>query len=342
MEHLGETLQNLPQIQNQDIDTDDDDDKFFSGRCDSILSLKSSASTTSIQSPIYSPITLQKLIGQGSFGKVYSALWNNKKVAVKQIEVSDTNFQREVEILALLRIYSHSNIIIPLEIQENDLSIDIVMEIAMYNLSELIQKMKYKYHLSKSIISSYSKQICKGLQHIHSLSICHRDLKPANILIYDNHLIKIADFGSAKILKKENKNVTYIVTRNYRAPECVLDNEYYTCKIDICAFGCIFAEMLSGKILFQASDQIDLLVKMMKIRGIFTKPQLHDISPHLNLEMFEQLFSSTSIQKKTWNVLLRRTLTLEISSLLELTLEWSPTIRLSALEVLNHKYFQKV
>lgn len=71
------------------------------------------------------------------------------------------------------------------------------------------------------------------MKYVHSQKICHRDLKPENILLTDDGIIKICDFGSAKILDKEGLNTPYIVSRYYRAPELILACSDYTNKIDI-------------------------------------------------------------------------------------------------------------
>ncbi len=73
----------------------------------------------------------------------------------------------------------------------------------------------------------------KGLVDVHSLGIAHRDLKPENVLMTEDNVVKICDFGSAKVLDKSGKNTPYIVSRFYRAPELILGVSSYTEKIDI-------------------------------------------------------------------------------------------------------------
>jgi len=78
------------------------------------------------------------------------------------------------------------------------------------------------------------RQIFEGMQYVHSQKVCHRDLKPENILLTDDKVIKICDFGSAKVLDTANQlNTPYIVSRYYRAPELILACSDYTNKIDI-------------------------------------------------------------------------------------------------------------
>ena len=82
-------------------------------------------------------------------------------------------------------------------------------------------------------IRDYMKQILTGMAYVHKQGVCHRDLKPENILMNDKKVVKICDFGSAKILSPEGLNTPYIVSRYYRAPELILACSDYTNKIDI-------------------------------------------------------------------------------------------------------------
>jgi serine/threonine protein kinase len=82
-------------------------------------------------------------------------------------------------------------------------------------------------------------------------------LKPPNILINDTTLeLKICDFGSAKILEKKEKNVSYICSRYYRAPELILGSTSYGTEIDIWSAGCIIIEFLTLEPIFPGDSSI--------------------------------------------------------------------------------------
>jgi serine/threonine protein kinase len=93
------------------------------------------------------------------------------------------------------------------------------------------------------------------MKYVHDKGICHRDLKPENILLTDTEIIKICDFGSAKIITPTSKNTPYIVSRYYRAPELILACSDYSNKIDIWAIGCIFAELMTLRPLFPGKTE---------------------------------------------------------------------------------------
>jgi glycogen synthase kinase 3 beta len=83
-------------------------------------------------------------------------------------------------------------------------------------------------------VRNYMKQIFEGMHYVHQQKVCHRDLKPENILLSAEGIIKVCDFGSAKVLDEEGAlNTPYIVSRYYRAPELILACSDYTNKIDI-------------------------------------------------------------------------------------------------------------
>ena len=89
----------------------------------------------------------------------------------------------------------------------------------------------------------------------------HRDLKPGNLLVNKNCDLKICDFGLARAIdpseeKKDLGLTEYVVTRWYRAPELLVENQSYTTAIDVWAVGCIFAEMLGRKALFPGRDYL--------------------------------------------------------------------------------------
>ena len=81
-------------------------------------------------------------------------------------------------------------------------------------------------------IKIYIYQLFRSLAYIHSQGICHRDIKPQNLLLDPNTgVLKLCDFGSAKILVENEPNVSYICSRYYRAPELIFGATNYTTKI---------------------------------------------------------------------------------------------------------------
>lgn len=110
-----------------------------------------------------------------------------------------------------------------------------IFEFCRTNLEEVIQQSKTtEKYINVAEVRNYMRQIFEGMSYVHKQKVCHRDLKPENILLTDDGVIKICDFGSAKVLDEEGAlNTPYIVSRYYRAPELILACSDYTNKIDI-------------------------------------------------------------------------------------------------------------
>lgn len=163
---------------------------------------------------------------------------HQKTVAVKRTTKAGEFVSREFEVLDRLR--GCRNVIQLLDIyysknEEGKTAQNLIFEFCRTNLEEVIQQSKAReQYLSVSEVRGHMRQILEGMKYVHQQGVCHRDLKPENILLTDDGVIKICDFGSAKVLDEEGAlNTPYIVSRYYRAPELILACSDYTNKIDI-------------------------------------------------------------------------------------------------------------
>uniref|UniRef100_A0A1I7YTN1 Protein kinase domain-containing protein n=1 Tax=Steinernema glaseri TaxID=37863 RepID=A0A1I7YTN1_9BILA len=123
------------------------------------------------------------------------------------------------------------------------------------NLDSKVGSAQCRVRVNQKLSDMYAYQIYDALDYIHSMGICHRDLKPSNLIVDDaKGLLKLADFGSAKILKPDEVNLAYQVTRYYRAPELIFGSTSYTLTIDLWAAACIVSELFTGKILLSGRN----------------------------------------------------------------------------------------
>lgn len=98
-------------------------------------------------------------------------------------------------------------------------------------------------------------QLVNGVNYCHSRRIIHRDLKPQNLLVDRVGNLKIADFGLARAFGIPIKTLTHeIETLWYRAPEVLLGQKQYSLGVDIWAVGCIFAELIEKKPMFNGDS----------------------------------------------------------------------------------------
>ena len=101
--------------------------------------------------------------------------------------------------------------------------------------------------------------LLRALDYCHRRTIIHRDLKPANLLLNYDGVLKIADFGLARVhnILRSGVYTHQIATRWYRAPECLLTDGYYGYKMDLWGVGCVLFEVISLFPLFPGNDELD-------------------------------------------------------------------------------------
>lgn len=185
-------------------------------------------------------------------------------------------------------------------------------------------------------IKLYVYQLFRSLAYIHSQGICHRDIKPQNLLLDPaTGILKLCDFGSAKILVESEPNVPYICSRYYRAPELIFGATNYTTKIDVWSTGCVMAELMLGQPLFPGESGIDQLVEIIKILGTPSREQIRTMNPNYMEHKFPQ------IKPHPFHKVFRRAPP-EAVDLISRLLEYTPTRRLSAIEALTHPFFDEL
>jgi glycogen synthase kinase 3 beta len=117
--------------------------------------------------------------------------------------------------------------------QKDEVYLNLMLEYVpetVYRASRHYAKLKQPMPMLQ--IKLYMYQLLRSLAYIHSVGICHRDIKPQNLLLNPaTGVLKLCDFGSAKILVSGEPNVSYICSRYYRAPELIFGATNYTTNI---------------------------------------------------------------------------------------------------------------
>ncbi|KAF5756653.1 putative protein kinase CAMK-CAMKL-CHK1 family [Helianthus annuus] len=220
---------------------------------------------------------LGKLLGQGSFSKVYLArnVKTNEFVAIKVIDKEQimkggliSHIKREISILRRVR---HPNIVQLFEVMATKTKIFFVMEYVKGG--ELFNKVA-KGRLKEETARNYFQQLISAVGFCHARGVFHRDLKPENILLDEDGNLKVSDFGLSAIsdqLRDDGLFHTFCGTPAYVAPEVLGRKGYEAAKVDVWSCGVILFVLMAGYLPFNDHNVMVMYKKIYK--GEFRCPR---------------------------------------------------------------------
>lgn len=210
-----------------------------------------------------------RLIGEGGMANVYLAHDTilDRDVAVKILrgdlagdEKFVKKFQREAISASSL---NHPNIVELYDVGEDNGEYFIVMEyVEGKTLKSLVKK---RGALTLAEVVDIMLQLTSAIAHAHDSYIIHRDIKPQNVLILDNGMVKITDFGIATALNNHELTETNSImgSVHYLPPEQANGNGA-TVKSDIYSLGILMFELLTGRVPFKGDNAVEIAIKQMK------------------------------------------------------------------------------
>ncbi len=200
-------------------------------------------------------------LGSGGFGSVYLAedTWIDKKVAIKVPHRQNLDFGELVREPRLLASLNHPNIVTVLTAERQDDVFFIVMEYVPGDTLETVIERDGTLDLARAL--DYTCQICNAMDHAHKHGIIHRDLRPGNVLVTDQGLIKVADFGTSRFLEIAAHGTTVIGSPPYMAPEQFQGKAVFAS--DIYSLGVTMYQMFTGVLPYDTPRPGDL-DKLMK------------------------------------------------------------------------------
>jgi serine/threonine-protein kinase len=196
-------------------------------------------------------------LGSGGFGTVYLAedTWIDKKVAIKvahrQHALDFSQLLREPRLLASL---NHPNIVSVLTAEKEEGIFFIVMEYVPGETLEAIVLREGAPEVTRAL--DYTCQICNALDHAHAQGVIHRDLRPGNMLVTEQGLVKVADFGTSRFLEIAAHGTTVIGSPPYMAPEQFHGKAVFAS--DVYSLGVSMYQMLTGDLPYETPSPGDL------------------------------------------------------------------------------------
>ncbi|CEJ54500.1 Putative Protein kinase domain protein [Penicillium brasilianum] len=217
--------------------------------------------------------TIGRLIGKGSFGKVYLAshkLTNGSKVVLKSSSKEDTNLAREIH---HHRQFLHPHIARLYEVVVTEDLVWLVLEYCAGD--ELYNYLLRHGPLPVNKVKRIFTQLVGAVAYVHSKSCVHRDLKLENILLDKHENVKLCDFGFTREYEgKASYLQTFCGTICYSAPEMLKGEKYAGEKVDVWSLGIILYALLAGELPYDDDDD-----QLTKSRILTEEPKYNDKFP---------------------------------------------------------------
>jgi serine/threonine protein kinase len=196
-------------------------------------------------------------LGSGGFGTVYLAqdTWLDKKVAIKVPHRQQSlDFGELLHEPRLLGSLSHPNIVSVLTAEKQEGVFFIVMEYVTGETLETIIMREGAIELNRAL--DFVVQIANAVDYAHRQNVIHRDLRPGNVLVSEQGLVKVADFGTSRVLEIAAHGTTVIGSPPYMAPEQFHGKAVFAS--DLYSLGVTMYQMLTGVLPYETPSPAEL------------------------------------------------------------------------------------
>ncbi|XP_011503608.1 PREDICTED: cyclin-dependent kinase-like 4 [Ceratosolen solmsi marchali] len=280
-------------------------------------------------------------LGEGSYGVVFQCRdrQTGRLVAVKKFQqTEDDPLIRKIALreIRLLKNLKHPNLVNLLEVFRRKRKLHLVFEYCEHTL--LNEMEKFPTGCPELMTKQLIWQILQGVAYCHRLGCVHRDVKPENILITSEGIVKLCDFGFARMLSPGENYTEYVATRWYRAPELLVGDTQYSTAVDVWAIGCVYAELIRGEALWPGKSDVDQLYLIRRTLG--------DLLPrHMAIFQQNEFFMGMSLPAPHTLTPLEIAMPSTNNSTLQLDflkkcLDKNPDERWSCDQLLQHLYFE--
>ncbi|KAK2748260.1 hypothetical protein FQN57_000918 [Myotisia sp. PD_48] len=237
--------------------------------------------------------SLGKLIGKGSFGKVYLAhhkLTNGSKVVLKSSDRDDSNLAREIH---HHRQFLHPHIARLYEVIVTEKLVWLVLEYCPGD--ELYNYLLQNGPMPIEKVQKTFTQLVGAVAYVHSKSCVHRDLKLENILLDKHENVKLCDFGFTREYEGKSSYLqTFCGTICYSAPEMLKGEKYAGEKVDVWSLGIILYALIAGELPYDEDDDQETKMRILTEEPLFT-----DRFPEDAKSLINQLLSKRPLLRPT-------------------------------------------
>ncbi|XP_045194615.2 uncharacterized protein LOC123550253 [Mercenaria mercenaria] len=246
------------------------------------------------EDPLYEKI---KFLDSGAEGQLMLARSKiagaNGQVAVKVTELDTADKDNLINEISILRKVNHKNIVQFLDVFFAGVVKNVWLVMEFMSRGSLARVLE-QYVFEEKHTAYVSKEILAGLEYLHSGNIVHRDIKGDNVLLDGHDGVKIADFGTSRVLKGSKMRQERVGTPHWMAPE-IIARKPYSFKVDIWSFGITIIEMIQGKppyIRNTAKEAMELI-------GKNGKPKIKDFTnSSKELKVFLHRCLETDVNKR--------------------------------------------
>ncbi|KAK8888046.1 hypothetical protein M9Y10_039106 [Tritrichomonas musculus] len=263
----------------------------------------------------YEDLTFEERIGAGSFGEVWTGRLKNYKscVAIKKLHITDlsenqiSSYRHEV---SSLNLPEHSFIVPFIGCTLTAPYCIVTKYIPNDSLYNALRDDPKKLNLTPTDLTTIAFGIADGMKFLHSKGITHRDLKSQNILIDENKLPVICDFGSSrKATSSQPLKTAECGTTNYMAPEFI-KAEAYTNSVDVYSYGMILWEMLTKKLPFENSQPHQIIYSVLIEHK---RPTIPAGAPEALASLIKSCWSDDSDERPSFSEILKHLVNGDVS-----------------------------
>ncbi|KAH7849294.1 hypothetical protein Vadar_015838 [Vaccinium darrowii] len=194
-------------------------------------------------------LKFENKVGSGSFGDLYKGTYCSQEVAIKVLKPDLlhkdmlTEFAQEVFIMRKIR---HKNVVQFIGACTRPPNLCILTEfMSRGSVHNFLHKQSGAFKFPALL--KVALDVSKGMNYLHQNNIIHRDLKTANLLMDEHEVVKVADFGVARVLTEPGVMTAETGTYRWMAPE-VIEHKPYDHKADVFSFGVVLWELLTGEV----------------------------------------------------------------------------------------------